>query len=143
MLHVFRWSVLIAFLSCIGCDSRPANVAVQGIVSYQGKETAWGKIDFIPTENTAGASACSPITNGLYEIPEKWGLLPDGVYEVRIVAFQKTGRLDQSRTEIGSTPGETASNYIPANYNTQSTLTIRVADLPNKNKIDFHLPINE
>jgi hypothetical protein len=131
--------LLLATLLMAGCGSRTATVGLQGDVSYQGQAVTWGKIDFLPIETTHGASACSPITNGHYEIPAKWGLLSDGVYEVRIVAFRKTGKMERNRIEIGGPPVETAENYIPEIYNSQSMLKVRVADLPDRNKMDFQL----
>jgi hypothetical protein len=142
MHHRRNWIVLAALTFCVGCNSRPTTLAVQGNVSYQGKDVAWGKIDFIPIENTAGASACSPIADGRYEIPEKWGLLPDGVYEVHISAFREARSKTSSTPEMGRPTGEVAPNYIPAAYNSQSTLKVHVADLRDKNKLDFHLPAN-
>jgi hypothetical protein len=136
-----RWqvAVLLAVLLSAGCNSRPATVGLRGEVSFDGQAVAWGKIDFVPADGTPGASACSPVDAGRYEIPARWGLLPDGVYEVRIVAFRKAGKKETNRVERGGPPVETAENFIPDTYNTRSTLRIRVADLPDKNKADFRL----
>jgi hypothetical protein len=42
-------------------------------------------------------------------------------------------------TNAGGPPVEVAENFIPAIYNRQSSLKVRVADLPDKNKVDFPL----
>lgn len=137
--HDWRLICLAGIALCVGCRSRPATVGLQGDVSFESRAVVWGKIDFVPVESTAGASACSPITDGRYKIPAKWGVLPDGVYQVRIVAFRKTGKTERNRIEPGGPPVEVAENFIPAIYNNQSTLKVRIADFPDKNKVDFPL----
>jgi hypothetical protein len=132
-------SIGLIVLLCAGCNARPAAVAVQGEVSYQGQVIEQGKIDFVPIENTPGPSACAVIARGRYEVPARWGLLPEGVYLVRIVAYAKTGKKEPVRGIAGNGLVEVKENFIPATYNTESTLKLRVADLSDKSKADFHL----
>ena len=91
---------------------------------------------------TPGPSAGANIANGRYEIPaNKWGLSPNGTYLVRVSAYRKTGKTERVRAMPGGSPAEieVKENIIPAIYNSQSTLKVRVADLPDKNKVDFRL----
>jgi hypothetical protein len=135
MQHKWQATWLLIILLSAGCSSRPATVGLQGQVNFDGQAIAWGKIDLLPVENTPGASACSPITNGRYEIPAKWGVLSNGVYQVRIAAFRNAGKKERVAGQLV----DTAENFIPPAYNTQSTLKMRVSDLPDKNKADFQL----
>jgi hypothetical protein len=133
----------IALLLCVGCNSRPVVVRLQGEVSYLGRAIEKGQIDFVPMDNTPGASACAIIAQGRYNLEGKGGLRPDGVYQVRIVAYRKTGKKERIRSIDESSPGghlvDVEENYIPAIYNDESTLKLSVAKLPDKNKTDFRL----
>jgi hypothetical protein len=122
-----------------GCSVRPATVAIRGEVAYDGLAVKQGKIEFIPLDHTLGPSAVTPIKDGCYSLEPKWGLKPDGVYQVRITAFRKTGKQEPNRIDRGGPPVDVTENFIPSTYNTQSMLKVRVADLPDKNKADFHL----
>jgi hypothetical protein len=136
----WRFACYVALaVSCPGCNSRPTSLALQGEVSYEGQAVQRGSIEFIPVEQTPGASAVAPIADGRYALQPKWGLLPNGVYRVQITAFRKTGRKEPNRFERGGPPIEIEENFIPPAYNAQSTLKVRVADLPDKNKADFQL----
>jgi hypothetical protein len=135
------WLLVLAFMVFAGCQSRRERVGVEGDVTFEGKRIAWGKVDFVPVEDTPGSSACAPIAAGHYEIPSQWGLLPDGVYQVQIVGFRKTGRREAVRSEFGGVPSEVAENYIPPAYNGQTVLRVRMAEVSNKNRIDFRLPV--
>jgi hypothetical protein len=145
MQRNLRLLCLAAPLLCVGCNSRPVAVGLQGEVSYLGRAIEKGQIDFVPVENTPGASDCAVIAQGRYnlEAKAKGGLRPDGVYQVRIVAYRKTGKKERVRSIDDSSPGgrlvEVEENFIPAIYNDESTLKLSVADLPDKNKADFQL----
>ena len=123
-----------------GCGARQATVGLEGEVSYNGRAVEKGRIDFIPSEGTTGPSAGATVTGGRYELPAKWGLLPNGIYLVRISAFRKSGRTEPNRIERGGPPVEVEENFIPAAYNRQSALKVRVSELADTNKVDFHLP---
>ena len=139
MRHNWQWATLALLLLGFGCHSRPATVSVQGEVSYEGRAIDSGLIDFVPVDNTPGASASAVIKEGRYAVDPKWGLKPDGVYQVRITAFRKTGRKEPNRIERGGPPIDVKENYIPPIYNHQSTLKVRIADLSDVNKTDFRL----
>jgi hypothetical protein len=134
-----RLMCLVLFAVGVGCSSRPATVGLQGAVSFDGRAIERGKIDFVPAENTPGASVAATIAKGKYDVPARWGPLPDGVYLVRVVAYRKTGKTEPNRMMPGGPPIEVQENFIPAVYNEQSTLRVRIADLPDKNKVDFAL----
>ena len=130
---------LAVVVLCVGCHSRPATLAVQGEVSYDGQAVQRGQIDFVPVDNTPGSSAIGAVNAGRYEIPVKWGLRPDGVYLVRIIGYRKTGKKEPNRVDRGGPAIDVEENFIPAKYNSESTLKVRVADLAEKKKVDFHL----
>ena len=135
---------VMAILLSFGCHaSARKTTVIQGEVSFAGHAVEKGKIEFIPIEGTKGPSTIAEIVNGKYATPDgKWGLLPDGVYQVCITAVRKTGRreiMPANMPKIVGPPPEQEENFIPANYNTQSTLKLNVAGVPDKNKVDFQL----
>jgi hypothetical protein len=129
----------LVLLLCVGCGARPATIGVQGDVSYEGRALDRGTIDFMPIDNTPGPSAVAPIANGRYAIEPKWGLMPDGVYQVRIAAFRKTGRKERNRVDRAGPPVEIEEDFIPPIYNSQSILRVRVSELNDRDKVDFHI----
>jgi hypothetical protein len=133
---------LLPFLSLpllIACNSRPNTVGLQGEVSFGGQMVERGTISFLPVDGTVGRSAGAPIVNGRYEVPSEGGLLPEGTYQVRIIGLRKTGKMEPTRLKDGPAAVEVETNFIPAAYNSQSTLKIRVSELLDKNKADFSL----
>lgn len=141
MQHSPRLIGVIALVLSVGCNSQPTTVGLQGEVTFNGRAIEKGKIDLVPTDNTPGASVVATITNGRYEVPDKWGPLPDGVYLVQLVAFRKSGRQEIDRLMPGSPPVEAEENFIPPTYNRDSTLKVKIADLPDKKKADFRIGI--
>lgn len=139
----WRLTCLVLLVLGIGCSSANETTAVQGDVKFEGSAVERGKIVFIPVDGTNGPSAGANIGNGRYAVPgDKWGLLSDGVYLVRITAVRKTGRMEPpppNMARFGAKPVEQEENFIPAIYNSQSTLKVRVSDLPDKTKVDFLL----
>ena len=134
-----RLICLAAMVLSAGCDSGPKTVAVQGEVSFGGRGVERGKIDLYPVDGTPGPSAAAIIANGRYKLSGKDGLVSNGTYLVRITALKKTGKMVANRLDPSGPPVELQDNYIPAIYNSESTLKLHVADLPDKNKVDFQL----
>lgn len=134
--------VIVLLCLCAGCDSRPKTVGLQGEASFDGHAIERGTIDFVPVDGTAGGSAGAPIAKGRYEISAKAGLFPDGTYLVRIIGLRKTGKTAMAPNRLmpkGSLLVELDENFIPPIYNIDTTLKVRVADLPDKNKVNFQL----
>ena len=137
------WLMYLVMLTLFsnGCGARQATVGLEGEVTYNGRAVEKGRIEFIPSDGTTGPSAGTTVTGGRYELPAKWGLLPNGIYlAARITGFKKAGRTEPNRVERGGPPVEVEENFIPAAYNSQSTLKVRISELADKNKADFHLP---
>jgi hypothetical protein len=126
-------------LLCGGCGSRQELVEIKGQVRFEGQPINDGSIDFIPIDGTAGASAGATIRDGAYEIPAKWGTRADGFYTVRIVGYRGTGKMEAAKREGGGALYEMKENFIPPQYNTDSTLKIRISDVTDTRKMDFDL----
>jgi hypothetical protein len=58
---------------------------------------------------------------------------------VRIFAFRKSGRKERNRMDPSKPVMEVEENFVPPIYNAQSTLKVRVAELMDRNKVDFSL----
>jgi hypothetical protein len=146
MRHNWRPMCFLLLVLLTGCNKGRQTVGLQGEVSFDGRVIEKGTIDFIPIEGTAGPAAMSVIANGRYEIKAKHGLSAAGTYQVRIIGMRKTGKKERipQRMLLKDTPPtvEIEENFIPPMYNSQSTLKARVSDLPDKNKVDFHLGKN-
>lgn len=130
---------LLALVMIVGCNARPKTFDAQGDVTYDGKAIERGKITFVPVDSTPGHSATASIANGRYALPAKWGLLPDGTYLVRVEGYRKTGKTQPNRDDPSGPPIDVLEGFIPAAHNTQSALKVRVADLADKEHVDFHI----
>jgi len=137
----FVWLSLLCVVtvSLGGCRAKPQAITVCGEVQFDGKPVERGTIDFLPVDGTHGPSAGGQIVNGRYQLSEKDGLVLNGVYSVRIVALRKTGVKTPNRLDPNGPPMELERNFIPAKYNSESTLKIRVADVADPTKVDFQL----
>jgi hypothetical protein len=133
------WTAAALLVGLAGCSSHPKTYDLQGEVSYEGKPVEQGKISFIPIDNTSGHSAVATIAGGRYQLPARWGLLDDGVYQVRIEGYRKTGRKERSRYDPTGPLIDVLEQFIPATYNSQSVLKMRVADLSDKSRADLQL----
>lgn len=143
-MQVAGLSCLLILSGLIGCGSKPGleRSAVSGKVTFDGKPVENGLIAFIPSGETKGPSAGAAIKNGEYTIPKEIGPTP-GPHRVEITANRVEGRVEVQGV-VGSQGGlsgaGTADNlvmFIPDKYNTQSTLTYKVA--PGNNQSDFPL----
>jgi hypothetical protein len=135
--RVSTCAFLLVPLFCGGCGSnvwRP----VSGTVKFDGEPVAEGSISFEPADGK-GPSAGGSIQDGEYLVAR----LMSGRKIVRIVGVRKTGKkVQRPMTGPGGPSGgatiDEVESYIPAIYNTQSTLTCEVVG-DGQNRIDFDL----
>jgi hypothetical protein len=125
---------------CSGCGSNRFHIS--GNVTYNGKSIEDGTIEFVPVEGTAGSTIGAPINEGRYECLQDVSLVRGGRYQVRISALAKTGKTTPNIVVPGGPPLELSQNYIPAKYNSNSTLTVTLASDSATNTFDFQLRTN-
>lgn len=130
------FSILMLSLA-LGCG--PKAVHIDGKVTYLGKPIEVGTIEFVPVEGTAGPSTGGSIKAGQYAFSTVQGLASGGRYQVRIFALAKSGKTAPNVFQPGGPPMELAENYIPATYNSNSTLTVTLSPDSAKNTFDFQL----
>jgi len=112
-------SLAVGFLiACSGCGSRgPATIKVTGQVMFDGTPVPEGSITFKRGSDSKAFSGV--IKNGAYEVP-----CEEGEMVVEITAMREVpGKFDTSNPGV-KVPLE--EQYIPAKYNTASTLSAKV-----------------
>lgn len=141
---------LVVIVGIVGCSGGKSSLS--GNVTYDGKPLEDGTIQLRPTGETKGLGGTSKITNGGYNIPAGEALEP-GTYSVAIMAVRPATPAEIAKQE-NSTKGEPqqagddeaakpaaasapTTQYIPAKYNTQTTLTVDIT--AGENKKDFAL----
>lgn len=119
------WALLLGILATllIGCG-KPAPNIVSGSVTMNGTPVEQGEIMFLPSDGK-GTVAAGPIVNGAYSME-----CQPGDKSVKITATKEQGIAPDGLPNYVS--------YIPAKYNTKTTLTAKVA-AGNKDKFDFDL----
>ena len=130
--------ILVLVASGCGGSNRPS---VYGQVTLDGQPLEQGSISFIPTGTTKGPLTGSIIAGGEYHIKSTSGPVI-GQYKVEIRSSKSTGR--QVPLPSPAPPGtmiDEVVELIPSRYNAESTLTAEVK--AKKNKLDFHLKLNE
>jgi hypothetical protein len=114
-------SVFVVVVGCNGKDSYP----ITGKVSFDGQPVSNGQILFIPADKSLSPAA-GRIEDGEYRLQASTGSKRVEIRAARIVRAAK------------ETIGPQYQDYIPAKFNTASTLTAEVkAD--DENRFDFHL----
>lgn len=146
----------IAVIVSVGCGpSGSGTASLSGTVTFDGEPLADGTIQLRPTGDTPGVGGTSKITNGSYSIPLGGGMDP-GAHSVVIMATRPATPQEIAQTEKDSTAGETAmgeedegdaapaaepatpmTQYLPAKYNSQTTLTADI--VAGENTKDFAL----
>lgn len=128
---------VVLFVSLAGCgagDTGPVKLQVTGQVTLDGEPVAEGEIIFSPVDGT-GHRHAGRIIDGSYELEST-----AGKKKVEITAYRDSkDRFDESN------PGERVpirEQFIPENYNAQTTLTVEVED-SSGNRHDFQLQSNE
>lgn len=118
--------LITALLALTGCnESGPAKLDVSGTVKYDGQEVADGYITFTPADKTIGPEA---------------GPIKDGKYRVHAVAGQNKVQIQANRSVPGKKGpmGEPAvEQYIPKQYNEETTLTADVASGKTEHNFDL------
>lgn len=116
---------LLCVTGCGGSSDAPTTVKVEGTVTFDGEPLSEGSIVFDPADGKGGSSA-GGIENGKFMFDSQLGQK-----KVLISASRDTGKKDQYDEPI-------TESYIPAQYNSQTTLTADVkAD--GENKYTFEL----
>jgi hypothetical protein len=102
---------------------------VTGSVSFDGQPVEEGQIIFEPQE--AGAPlATGQIKGGEYQIDAKYGPIT-GPYRVRIEGFRKKKVANMPPHPYagdGTESGMVAEQYLPAEFNSRSTLQVEIKD---------------
>lgn len=137
--HVWPLVPIALIALTVGGCGGDGKLGLQGTVTYQDVPIEKGRIDFLPTDGTTGPSVGSPIVKGTYTVAANQGVLATGTYQVCVTSYQKTGRTEANQIDRGGPPVEVEENVIPPIYNAQSAVKLRVADLADKTKADFHL----
>ena len=126
------WFLMVAGLAIMlnGCGDRgPERVRVSGLVTYDGKPVAEGRIRFTPDASSNMPVSGAYIVDGRYQADSHGGV-PVGAYKVQIEAYTPTdpsllpdlagkGKPNAGKAGFGQ-------QYLPAKYNvdTQIEMTI-------------------
>ncbi len=134
--------LILPLATAFGCGgSGPPRGEVQGTVTFNGTPLESGSIAFTPIEGTKGPSTGGRISDGAYHIPENEGPVV-GQHCVEIRATRPTG--EQVKAGEGADDPEAMVDqvemFIPAEYNSQSTLTAEIQ--AGTNELDFDLQGN-
>jgi len=127
LARIARCAALLVAIAPLGCGrSGPETYPVSGTVTFDGQPVPDGHILFVPAEGK-GLPDPGKIEDGKFSFRAK-----PGRKRVEIEASRETGPIDKS---MGLAPRQP---YIPACYNTKTTLTAEVTpDGPNQ----FHFPL--
>lgn len=112
--------ILMMCLFACGCGAKqkgPALVRVTGKVAFDGNPVESGRIQFRKTDGDQRAFA-GDIANGTYALQSETGNMKVEITASRIIP----GKFDNSN----GTPEPVGEMYIPAKYNTATTLTAEV-----------------
>jgi hypothetical protein len=113
---------LLGFVS--GCGSDGGRRAVSGSVTFNGRPLAQGAITFFSsTGDPPGPIGGAMIQGGRFDVAAEHGLEP-GTYRVEISAPAPSGELTPEERAVGASPR--GKETVPAEFNTQSTLTVEV-----------------
>lgn len=132
---------LLGWIAIVAAGCGPAELprmAVNGLVTLDGRPVEQGTISFVPAAGARIPSAGGEIVAGEYSIPAATGPAVSGKYRVEIRWSRPTGK----QIELGSPapPGtmvDEVEEAIPAKFNSQSTLEQEIQ--PGRSEIHFEL----
>ncbi|HEY0982453.1 MULTISPECIES: hypothetical protein [unclassified Schlesneria] len=125
-----RWFGLlfgvVAMAGLSGCgEAGLERIGMHGMVTYNGEPIEDGEISFQPVEGTKAPPTSAIITEGRYQLPAKWALVP-GTYQVAVVSYRVAlddklpgGALDRPPPSGGI---EVKDQLLPEKFNTKSTI---------------------
>jgi len=127
---VCGWFVSALILCALGCGGERL-VPVTGLVTLEGEPLQNGYIAFYrQAEESApgkvssgGSTSGAEISAGLFRIPSDKGLFT-GTFRVEITAIRPTGR--RVSDDYTGAMVEEQAQFLPAHYNTSSTLTAEI-----------------
>lgn len=117
-LLFFVSSALVTGICGCGRAGRPCSV--QGTVTFNSAPIPKGAIRFVTEDGTPGNGGLGPITEGKFSVKSD-GMMA-GKYLVVISGFEETGR--KFKADANGPELNEERQYIPARYNSNSTLTV-------------------
>ena len=119
--RAFALGVVLAGMMVAGCGrDGPDRTVVSGAVRYRGQPVKEGEIRFYPLPGTETPMALALIRDGQY-VADGLGGVPVGKHKVEITAYSGgKASEDIEKQSVGK-------QYIPAKFNTATTLEITVA----------------
>ena len=134
------WRIIAAatLIHCFaGCGG--GKMKLSGDVSFDGKPVEKGKIVLTPIGGTRGSSVGAAIEKGRFLIPAAQGAPVGGEYKVEIAVIGPSGRKIPNIFDPKGPPLDENTNIIPARYNVQSILRVKVSPAPAENHFEFAL----
>ena len=126
--------VLFIIIGCLaialgGCNKKDEQFAIRGRVSYEGEPIADGKILFMPSDESR-PQAIAKIVDGEYATASPGGVFV-GEYKVQVFGYRGTGKL-QDLGELYGGKQEQQVQYLPAQFNQESELTLNISSEENE-----------
>ncbi len=131
--HLGVVAIALAAAILAGCSRTTDRVALEGIVACDGAPMPDGSIVFIPQGDTKSPTCGGTISQGRFTISAKDGAAP-GAYRVEITALRNTGKRVTNPRD--GTMIDEIVQYVPPQFNRQSTLTATVDDRAD-NRFEF------
>lgn len=146
-MRVSAWlCVSVLIVSVAGCgESGPERIGMSGLVTYNGDPIEDGEISFQPVEGTQAPPTSTTITDGKYELPAKWALVP-GTYQVAVRSYRPSyddgSKLPGSTLDRPPPSGgiEVKEQLLPEKFNTSSTIekvTVKSGQAPAEKNFDL------
>lgn len=129
-VRVVPWAV--AGLALVGCSRGDGKLSLAGAVTLDGVPVAQGTL----VMTSGGSAATAVIDHGAFEIAADKGL-PPGKYQVRVVAYELTGR-EIPDSEFPDRTVPERRQIIPEVYNERSELLIDLT-ADNASNLEFAL----
>lgn len=118
--------VVLTLTGLTGCgESGPERIGMSGMVTYNGEPIEDGEISFQPVAGTKAPPTSAIITEGRYQLPAKWALVP-GTYQVSVLSYRVAldDKLPGSTLDRPPPSGgiEVKDQLLPEKFNTKSTI---------------------
>lgn len=142
VVRYFGWLIVIVLITAFaGCDAgtAPAAGSIHGEITLNKQRVDNGVIAFLPLGEAAARGMASPIKQGQYFVKLEGGRVAIGDYAVRISARRTNGQAANDSDNHDVRPIAPKDDYIPATYNTRSTLKVSVDDPNREYVVDFHM----